>query len=156
MQDRQQRTLIYNECDPPHPDPSPCCATRTSRPFPRRAPSVTLGLYRNRSAVRIKGNQATFDNSQRNNLRSCLWGLFFVEWVFGAALSSSPSRILPSYIVFLGCHVVPLENPYLLSFSQETRPPAKAPEPHGLGPHNLLALVGLTISRLIPAPRKPL
>ena len=34
---------------------------------------VTLGLYRNRSVERIKGNQATFDNSQRNNLRSCVW-----------------------------------------------------------------------------------
>jgi len=38
---------------------------------------VTLGLYRNRSVERIKGNQATFDNSQRNNLRSCVW----VRWV---------------------------------------------------------------------------
>ena len=37
---------------------------------------VTLGLFRNRSAARIKGNQATFDNSQRNNLRSCVW----VRW----------------------------------------------------------------------------
>ena len=35
--------------------------------------AVTLGLYCNRSVERIKGNQATFDNSQRNNLRSCLW-----------------------------------------------------------------------------------
>ena len=33
---------------------------------------VTLGLYCNRSVGRIKGNQATFDNSQRNNLRSCV------------------------------------------------------------------------------------
>jgi len=33
---------------------------------------VTLGLYRNRSVARIRGNQATFDNSQRNNLRSCV------------------------------------------------------------------------------------
>jgi len=38
-----------------------------------KAISVTLGLYRNRSVERIKGNQATFDNSQRNNLRSCVW-----------------------------------------------------------------------------------
>jgi len=37
---------------------------------------VTLGLSRNRSVGRIKGNQATFDNSQRNNLRSCAW----VRW----------------------------------------------------------------------------
>ena len=36
---------------------------------------VTLGLYLNRSVERIKGNQATFDNSQRNNLRSCVWVL---------------------------------------------------------------------------------
>ena len=34
---------------------------------------VTLGLSHNRSAWRIKGNQATFDNSQWNNLRSCMW-----------------------------------------------------------------------------------
>ena len=34
---------------------------------------MTLGLYRNRSEKRIKGNQATFDNSQRNNFRSCVW-----------------------------------------------------------------------------------
>ena len=37
---------------------------------------VTLGLYRNQSTGRVKGNQATFDNSQRNNLRSCVW----VRW----------------------------------------------------------------------------
>jgi len=37
---------------------------------------VTLWLYCNQSVVRIKGNQATFDNSQRNNLRSCVW----VRW----------------------------------------------------------------------------
>ena len=34
---------------------------------------MTLGLYRNRSVEKIGGNQATFDNSQRNNLRSCVW-----------------------------------------------------------------------------------
>jgi len=39
----------------------------------RDGPGVTLGLSRNRSVRRIKGNQATFDNSQRNNLRSCVW-----------------------------------------------------------------------------------
>jgi len=37
---------------------------------------VTLGLSRNRSVGRIKGNQATFNNSQQNNLRSCVW----VRW----------------------------------------------------------------------------
>jgi len=41
--------------------------------FCGRSLSVTLGLSRNRSVWRIKGNQATFDNSQRNNLRSCVW-----------------------------------------------------------------------------------
>jgi len=35
--------------------------------------AVTLGLSRNRSVGRIKGNQATFNNSQWNNLRSCVW-----------------------------------------------------------------------------------
>ena len=39
-------------------------------------PTVTLGLYHNWSVKRIKGNQATFDNSQQNNLRSCVW----VQW----------------------------------------------------------------------------
>ena len=37
---------------------------------------MALGSYRNRSVKRVKGNQATFDNSQRNNLRSCVW----VRW----------------------------------------------------------------------------
>jgi len=42
---------------------------------------VTLGLSRNWSRERIKGNQATFDNSQRNNLRSCVRfrGVVFVR-----------------------------------------------------------------------------
>jgi len=39
---------------------------------------VTLGLSRNRSVGGFKGNQATFDNSQRNNLRS------FVCWFGGS------------------------------------------------------------------------
>ena len=41
--------------------------------------SVTLGLSRNQSVRESKGNQATFDNSQRNNLRSCVWfrGVWF-------------------------------------------------------------------------------
>jgi len=34
---------------------------------------VTPGLSRNRGVGEIKGNQATLDNSQRNNLRSCVW-----------------------------------------------------------------------------------
>jgi len=41
---------------------------------------VTLGLYRNRSVRRIRGNQVTFDNSQRNNLRSCVWVSVVVFW----------------------------------------------------------------------------
>jgi len=36
------------------------------------AVSVTLGCTEPECG-RIKGNQATFDNSQRNNLRSCVW-----------------------------------------------------------------------------------
>jgi len=44
---------------------------------------VILGLSCNRSVGRIKGNQATFDNSQRNNLRSCVW-VFGRIW-FGSA-----------------------------------------------------------------------
>jgi len=96
---------------------------------------VTLGLYRNRSVERIKGNQAAFDNSQRNNLRSCLWILLSGRSV----LSSLPSRragFLPSYIAFLRRHVVPLGNLYFPILSQEICQLVKAPEPHGLGPHN--------------------
>jgi len=86
---------------------------------------------------RIKGNQATFDNSQQNNLRSCLWG-FFVEWAFGTVLSSSPSGILPSYIVFFAASRGSSREPVLPILSQEMCPPAKAPEPHGLSPHNFI------------------
>jgi len=56
---------------------------------------VTLGLYRNRSVERIKGNQATFDNSQRNNLRSCMWVSVVV---FGLVLLSF-GREEPGYIL---------------------------------------------------------
>jgi len=60
------------------PGPSPIETIFASRRARRRAcvEPVTLGLSRNRSVGRIKGNQATFDNSQRNNLRSCVW----VRW----------------------------------------------------------------------------
>jgi len=103
---------------------------------------VTLGLYRNRSVERIKGNQATFDNSQRNNLRSCLWG--FVEWSFGTVLFSfPPSGILPSYITFLRRHVVLLREPVLPILSREVHPLVKAPEPHGLGSHSLPTMHGM-------------
>jgi len=34
--------------------------------------------------------------------------------------------------------VVPLGNPYFPILSQEIRPLVKAPEPHGLGPHNFI------------------
>ena len=51
MQDGQQCTLIYNERDPPHPDPSSRRATRTSRTFPRRAPR-TLPRDQNLSSPR--------------------------------------------------------------------------------------------------------
>jgi len=44
--------------------------------LPAGARHVTLGLYRNQSVERMKGNQDTFDNSQRNNLRSCV----YVRW----------------------------------------------------------------------------
>ena len=47
-------------------------------------PGVTLGLSGNQSVERIKGNQATFDNSQRNNLRSHVW--FRWDW-FGSVVS---------------------------------------------------------------------
>jgi len=59
MQDRQQRTLIYNERGPPHPDPSSRRATRTSRTFPRLAPRTfprratrTLPCNQNHSSPR--------------------------------------------------------------------------------------------------------
>ena len=35
---------------------------------------MTLELSWKQSAGRIKGNQATFDNSQQNNLRPCVCG----------------------------------------------------------------------------------
>jgi len=50
------------------------------------------GVVSNRSVERIKGNQATFDNSQRNNLRSCVWVRWVVFFFFGEdvrAVSSS-------------------------------------------------------------------
>ena len=59
---------------------------------------VTLGLYRNRSVGRIRGNQATFDNSQRNNLRSCMWvlGVVLVRmFVFSSSLLSVGARTHP-------------------------------------------------------------
>ena len=49
---------------------------------------VTLGLYRNQCADRIKGNQATFDNSQQNNLRSCVG--------FGGSVGEDVRAVLPS------------------------------------------------------------
>ena len=50
---------------------------------------VTLGLYRNLSVERVKDNQATFDNSQQNNLRSCMW---VSSVVFGLFLSPIGAR----------------------------------------------------------------
>jgi len=55
---------------------------------------VTLGLYRNQSVERIKGNQATFNNSRRNNLRSCMW----VSSVVFGLLSLSSGRERSTYI----------------------------------------------------------
>jgi len=58
---------------------------------------VTLGLYRNRSVEQIKGNQATFDNSQRNNLRSCVWvfgGNVFVRIFVPMSRSLEASSLL--------------------------------------------------------------
>jgi len=61
---------------------------------------VTLGLSCNRSVGRINGNQATFDNSQRNNLRSCVW----VSVVVFSLSPLSFRREEPGYISF--CSVV--------------------------------------------------
>jgi len=55
---------------------------------------VTLGLYRNRRVERIKGNPATFDNSQQNSLRSCMW----VSGVVFSLQSLSLARERPAYI----------------------------------------------------------
>jgi len=57
--------------------------------------TVTLGLYSNRSAGRIKGNQATFDNSQRNNLRSFMR---VSSVVFGLSFSLVRARKVNIYI----------------------------------------------------------
>jgi len=55
------------------------CTTNLGESTPNIATShhaalVTLGLSRNQSVERIKGNQTTFDSSQWNNLRSCACG----------------------------------------------------------------------------------
>jgi len=84
----------------------------------------TQRLYRNRSVERIKGNQATFDNSQRNNLRSCLW---VSSVVFGLSLLSS-GRERSTYIGTgqgqiwsLGLTIAPrLTNPHLSVGTSET------------------------------------
>jgi len=69
--------------------------------------SVTLGLYRNRSVGRIRGNQATFDNSQRNNLRSCMW-------VFGGSVGEDVR-------FFFLSSLRRGENPSLISASARVR-----------------------------------
>jgi len=64
---------------------------------------VTLGLSLNRSAGGIGGNQATLDNSQRNNLRSCV---YFGGIGFGSVGVGSPPRcgdLVGESLVLAGC-----------------------------------------------------
>ena len=61
---------------------------------------VTLGLSRNRSVGRIKGNQATFDNSQRNNLRSSVW----FQWVWFGSVVSDVRADFSRFFFFLFIH----------------------------------------------------
>jgi len=79
---------------------------------------VALGLYRNRSVERIKGNQATFDNSQRNNLRSCVW---------------------VRLVVFLGEGVLPLRrretSPFLSEKTRVRGSDSGLDSPEVQGPH---------------------
>ena len=51
---------------------------------------VTLGWPCNQSTGGIKGNQATFDNSQRNNLRSYVW-------VFGGSVGEDVRSDVSSF-----------------------------------------------------------
>ena len=63
---------------------------------------------------------------------------------------------LVGYIVFFRRHVVSLENPYFSFLPEDFYPLVKNTKPHGPVLTTSLVLVGLTISRLIPAPRNPL
>ena len=76
--------------------------------------TVTLGLYRNWSVERIKGNQATFDNSQRSNLRSFV-RVFLFQSAFDAVSSFLNGRKLVQLYSFFRYHMVLLENPYFSS-----------------------------------------
>jgi len=52
MQDRQQRTLIYNEYDPPHPDPSSHRTTRTQNLSSPRNQNLSSPRNQNLSSPR--------------------------------------------------------------------------------------------------------
>jgi len=67
---------------------------------------------------------------------------------------SHRAGFLPSYIAFLRRHVVPLQNPYFLFFLRRFVRQPRPQNPTGSVLTTSLVLVGLTISRLIPAPRE--
>jgi len=94
---------------------------------------VTLGLYRNRSVERIRGNQATFDNSQRNNLRSCVW-------VSGV--------VLVSRLVFISLRWG--EKPSLISRSVRVR---RCDPDRSFSRGNLCSLGGMRVGRTWIPPR---
>ena len=81
---------------------------------------MTLGLYRNRSVERIKGNQATFNNSQRNNLRS--WWVSSV--VFRLFLPLLGARKVGIYRRGVGCDLLTRAN---YSSKVDEPPPERGP-----------------------------
>ena len=96
---------------------------------------MTLGLYRKRSAERIKDNQATFHNSQRNNLRSFVRG--FVESAFDALSSFSFDgwKLRRLYSLLSASRGFSRKS-VLLSHSRGFRLLVKTPKPHGPGSYN--------------------
>ena len=70
---------------------------------------VALGLSCDRHVGRIKGNQATFDNSQRNNLRSCVWVWF--GSVVGDVHADFSRRGEKSFSFYGGGHSVRSDEP---------------------------------------------
>jgi len=106
---------------------------------------MTLGLSCKLECRQCKDNQVTFDNSQLNNLRSCLWG-FFVEYSFSTVHSFFQRGRNLSAIYGSSRHVIPLENLQLVPFLLGGVRLVVASDPIGAVHINSLVLVGQTIS----------